>query len=148
MVILSIILSAGDSEFSSNAFRVYAWVTSIEEIQNSLYFGSAFEIRDLEGVSVNRDTIADQGIAESHYLYSALHYGTPAFIFYFLFLSILFIRSWNFCKNREWAYLAVPFGVIFVDRFYGSLLTSHITLTLVALIYLYVAKHKIRRDAE
>ena len=146
IIILLVIYSAGDKEYSSNALRAYAWLSAIEGIQNSLYFGHVFEGRDLVGIDMNREVIESQGIAESYYLYTALHYGVPSMIFYYLFLSTLFIRSWNFCKGSEWTYLAVPFGVVFVDRFYGSLLTSYIILILLALIYQFIVTCKPRSN--
>ena len=55
-------------------------------------------------------------------------------------------KSWNFYKGSEWTYLAVPFGVVFVDRFYGSLLTSYIVLILLALIYQFIVTYKPRSN--
>jgi hypothetical protein len=114
----------GADYISGNLLRTIAWINSIDKISLSPIIGyHGFLPGQFEYMSVN--TIIDYGIAESHYLQLAVDFGVlPAIISLYVtyLISAQCIRKYY--SRPSFSVLLTPAlfsGVIFVDRFYGSL---------------------------
>lgn len=111
-------------DVSGNLLRVIAWGNSIEKIILSPIAGyHDFLSGEFEEMSV--DTILDFGITESPYLQIAVDFGVlPAIIslytIYLIFKRCIKLYYYD-SRNHYYFASALFSGVVFADRFYGSI---------------------------
>lgn len=113
------------SESISNQLRSLVWINSIDEILKSPWTGNnGFKVFEKEkGVSV--ENLINSGITENVYLDIALHFGIPLAFAFMLLLTINIYKnvmansSHNSLKRKN----EVLASILFVDSFYGNLLT-------------------------
>ena len=106
----------------SNNFRVFAWVTSIERIAESPWFGVGFPNENaMRDAGVSFETMEEHLISESWYLGSAITFGIP---YTLLYLAAFGVAFYGRRYGRRDMTRAVLYPFVLVDLTYGSFFGS------------------------
>ena len=114
-------------EENSNTLRVHAWVNALDVIEDKTLFGKSHSNSyDKDSYKMDiplRETLINNGVAESQYLQYGLHFGIlfPFIIFFYLYNLI---RSPSQLTSHIERVREMAVLIVFSDTFYGSLLST------------------------